>query len=501
MWPIPIYWDGKRYRPTVAGMDYSCGVAALIARVAAEQKALGAPPAQWEAFNEPDARRSYNGTLRAACRGPRNSCGASYPTLCGPRVGAECGPLQAAWLYTTVASALRAQRIPGKVAAGTFSKTGSYADAYMRQLIGTLHARPAVISFHDYVDPTANSTAVAHAFAVRLSKEFGKRFELWITESGVYLSEPTLLPREGGSSRSHGCEFGTSRQPGLVSLGRCIDGNSRAQAAGAASFKHRLAQLGSYGGVRITELFRSSGTPVCSMHKERRAPATARSSPGPAAQATRIAIADRSADSQPDRRHPPPPPRVASRVHGEMAVFAQRVQFRRILGIRASGCEYRLPVVDVSRGFAAVLAAAAGGQKPRRVRRRDHREGSQVRGRRDHREGSQVREPRGRPCAHSRRWGAPGPCVSPRNRADLDHTACSRYMTTTPTGTATSTTTVVTAASTTILARRVQRASRVRTTTTPAERRPSIGTRCWAMSAHRPAAPSKQSYTQLRAAP
>lgn len=255
MWPIPIYWNGKHYRPTAAGMDYSCGVAALTARVAAEQKALRAPPAQWEAFNEPDARRSYNGTLRGACRGPRNSCGASYRTLCGPRLGAQCGPLQAAWLYTRVASALRAQHIPGKVAAGTFSKVGSYADSYMRQLTGTLHARPTVISFHDYIDPTANSTAVAHAFAVHLSSEFGKRFELWITESGVNLSEPTRLPREGGSSMAHGCEFGTSHEPRLVGLGRCVDGNSRAQAAGAVSFKHRLARFGSYRGVRITELF------------------------------------------------------------------------------------------------------------------------------------------------------------------------------------------------------------------------------------------------------
>lgn len=255
MWPIPIYWDGKRYRPTAAGMSYGCGVAALVARVAAEQKALGAPPVQWEAFNEPDARRSYNGTLRGACGGTRNSCAGSYRTLCGPRVGAECGPLQAAWLYTRVAAALRAQRVPGKVAAGTFSKVGSYADAYMRQLNGTLRARPAVISFHDYVDPTANSTAVAHNFAVRLSRQFGKRFELWITESGVYLGEYAPLPQAGGSSRSHGCEFGISDAPGLVGLGRCIEGNSRAQAAGAVSFKHRLAQLGSYRGVRITELF------------------------------------------------------------------------------------------------------------------------------------------------------------------------------------------------------------------------------------------------------
>ena len=255
MWPIPIYWDGKHYRPTAAGMDYSCGVSALVARVAAEQKALGAPPAQWEAFNEPDARRSYNGALRGACRGSGSSCGGSYRTLCGPRVGAECGPLQAAWLYTRVASTLRAQRIAGKVAAGTFSKAGSYANGYMRQLIRTLHTRPAVISFHDYIDPTANGTAVAHGFAVHMYREFGKRFELWITESGVNLGEPTRLPREGGSSSAHGCEFGTGHAPRLVGLGRCVDGNSRAQAAGAVSFKRRLAQLGSYRGVRITELF------------------------------------------------------------------------------------------------------------------------------------------------------------------------------------------------------------------------------------------------------
>lgn len=255
MWPIPIYWNGTRYSPTVAGMDYSCGVTALVGRVAGEQRALGAPPAQWEAFNEPDARRSYNGTLTGACRGTSNGCGASYGALCGPRVGAECGPLQAAWLYTTAISELRAQHIPGKVAAGTFTKAGSYADGYLHQLIGTLHTRPAVISFHDYIDPTANSTAVAHDFAVRLYRKFGKHFELWITESGVYLGEWAPLPPEGGSSRVHGCEFGTNRAQGLQGLGRCIDGNQRAQAAGAASFKHQLAQRGSYRGVRITELF------------------------------------------------------------------------------------------------------------------------------------------------------------------------------------------------------------------------------------------------------
>jgi hypothetical protein len=255
LWPIPIYWDGKRYRATVAGMDYRCGVAALVARVASEQRALGAPPAQWEAFNEPDARRSYNGTLQGACRGTHNGCKGSYRALCAPRVRAQCGPLQAASLYAAFVTSMRVSRIAGKVAAGTFTRAGAYAVGYLHQLLGTLHTRPAVISFHDYIDPTADSTALAHDFAVRLYRNFGKRFELWITESGVYLGEWAPLPRAGGSSRAHGCEFGTNRAPGLQGLGRCINGNERAQAAGAANFKYHLAQRGSYRGVRITELF------------------------------------------------------------------------------------------------------------------------------------------------------------------------------------------------------------------------------------------------------
>jgi hypothetical protein len=254
-WPIPIYWTGKRYSPTVAGMDYSCGVSALIARVAGVQRAIGAPPAEWEAFNEPDARASYNGALRGVCGGERTNCGGRYQASCGPRVGSECGPLQAAWLYTRFASELRSERIRGKVAAGTFTWAGPYADGYMHQLIDTLHTRPAVISFHDYIDPTADSTVLAHDLAVRLYGRFGKHFELWITESGVYLGEFAPLPRDGGSSSAHGCEFGTNRAPGLKGLGRCIDGNRRAQAAGAASFRYRLSPGGSYRGVRITELF------------------------------------------------------------------------------------------------------------------------------------------------------------------------------------------------------------------------------------------------------
>ena len=58
----------------------------------------------------------------------------------------------------------------------------------------------------------------------------------------------------------------------------------------------------------------------------------------------------------------------------------------------------------------------------------------------------------------------------------FDHNACSRYMSAATAGTATST--VVTAASTAVRARRVHRASRVRASSTPAERGASSGARC-----------------------
>lgn len=254
-WPIPVHWTGRRYDLTLAGLDYRCGVSQLVARVAAEEKALHAPVAQWETLDEPDARKAYNGSLNGACTSGNSSCAGRYRALCAPAVGTRCGPLEAAWLYMELLHQVRVQHVGGKVAALAVTNPGPYAYSYLLELISTLRTRPAVISFHDYIDPTADGTSLAHSFATRLSREWGGRFELWITESGVYLSETVALPPSGGSSSAHGCEFGPANARGLRGLGRCVDGNARAQAAGAADFKFRLAQLGGNGAVRITELF------------------------------------------------------------------------------------------------------------------------------------------------------------------------------------------------------------------------------------------------------
>ncbi len=254
-WPIPMYWNGHGYSRTVAGEGYRCGISALIKAVRTEQQSAGAPPAEWETFNEPDARRSYNGRLNGACGTASSSCRGRYRALCASSVGNQCGPLEAAWLYVELTHQLTAAHVGGKVAAMAATRPGTWTNGYLHALIDYLRVRPAVLSFHDYIDPTSNGAGLAHNFAMSLEKRWGGRFELWITESGVYLSEWAKLPPTGGSSRAHGCEFGTNHDRHLQGLGRCVDGNARAQAAGANDFKNHLAQDGSYRNARITELF------------------------------------------------------------------------------------------------------------------------------------------------------------------------------------------------------------------------------------------------------
>ena len=93
-WPIPVYWDGHHYRQTVAGQTFKCGVTALIKAVQHEQRAGHGHTADWETFNEPDARKSYNGTLKGACNSSNSQCRARYTKLCAPVVKNQCGPLR-----------------------------------------------------------------------------------------------------------------------------------------------------------------------------------------------------------------------------------------------------------------------------------------------------------------------------------------------------------------------------------------------------------------------
>jgi hypothetical protein len=253
--PIPMYWDGHDYRQTIAGQSYKCGVTALVKAVVNEQRAGHGRAVDWEAFDEPDARTAYNGTLKGACKSGSSPCRARYTTLCAPVVKSECGPLEAANLYVELSRDLKAAHAGGKVAALTVTHPGSYASDYVQELIKYLRVRPGVLSFHDYIDPTSNGADLSHSLAVSLEKKYGGKFELWITESGIYLSEFAKLPASGGSNQRRGCQFGTNHAHGLTGLGRCVDGNAKAQAAGADDFKNRLAANGSYRNAKITELF------------------------------------------------------------------------------------------------------------------------------------------------------------------------------------------------------------------------------------------------------
>ena len=135
------------------------------------------------------------------------------------------------------------------------TRPGVYASGYLQELITYLRVRPGVLSFHDYIDPTSNGADLSRGFATSLEKKYRGKFELWITESGIYLSEYAKLPATGGSNSARGCQFGTNDAPGTQGLGQCVNGNIQAQTAGADDFKNRLAKSGSYRNAKITELF------------------------------------------------------------------------------------------------------------------------------------------------------------------------------------------------------------------------------------------------------
>lgn len=103
-YPVPGYGDrsGLFAGVTTAGYDYYCGVFGVIGWMRAM---LGArAPTEWEVFNEPDGRSSYNGDLRDGCIVNR-SCGTPtavdynhFGYLCGRRYS-SCGALEAAELW------------------------------------------------------------------------------------------------------------------------------------------------------------------------------------------------------------------------------------------------------------------------------------------------------------------------------------------------------------------------------------------------------------------
>jgi hypothetical protein len=236
-YPQPGYGEGSRpfAGVTAAGRDYYCGVLGVMSWLRADLRGLA--PTHWEAFNEPDAYRSY----------------------AGPH-----GVLEAAELWELAQSA--GERVGSEqVAALSITDPQSgYAADYIRQLAGGsvcaagLEPFPIACEFprywavHDYADPTAGGTADLQAFEdtlsvlTRRSRLLDDPLAVWVTESAV---EPGL---QTDADRNHGGCAG-SEPDNRGSLGACVDDSLAAQRRGARAWRS-LARV-SAPGVRTTQLY------------------------------------------------------------------------------------------------------------------------------------------------------------------------------------------------------------------------------------------------------
>lgn len=242
---------------TVAGEDYSCGALGLIYLV---HKA-GLPVAEWEAWNEPDGSPAYNGALVDACGSLPNNCAGVYDAgsgLCGATTYTQCGPLEAAGLYSRLEAALaRSQSQYGwpipPVAAGTTSWPSiGYFSAYLHQVTTVVGTWPAIVSFHAYADTTIGQAAQSNAFTKAIYNSYATAGQaqptVWITESGVVLTDGDR------SYNGHSITCDNGEPDDQYALGACVDMNATAQQAGANEFLS-LAGNGAYAAGQISQVY------------------------------------------------------------------------------------------------------------------------------------------------------------------------------------------------------------------------------------------------------
>ena len=269
--PDPSYGgpSGPYVAWTNAGLDYACGVQAIMRGIGAQ--GLGTNPVtDWEAWNEPNGATVFNGSLDNECNTNPDPCGGLYEPaggfLCGSDY-ANCGPLEAAELWELAEYEYEAT-LPNngfEIAALTLSDAGNsvYEDAYISQ-VGDMNACssgyycaayfPTVFSAHDYGDPSS-AVASAHSeissFTSNLYSHYSQLYlTVWITEAGTDLNYSAT----SDGNRSSGCDDGEADHlngAGLWTFGGCVDHNPSAQATGAQSFLN----LGNYGnGWDITQV-------------------------------------------------------------------------------------------------------------------------------------------------------------------------------------------------------------------------------------------------------
>jgi hypothetical protein len=254
--------------------DYYCGVKGILNGIAAHLPAAKWPH-QWEAWNEPNGGCTYlhdecspaicaqineAATYADPVRGEL-TCSATGQGHSSCAVGSNAGGAAKAaclWIVADNTITQTSGHQGDTVAAGTFSwpSTG-YLAPYVA-LLASQGYRPPIYSVHDYGDATASGwlggsrTDQLRAFDTALAQVTdaagGAARELWITESGVDLTD---RDRRYGNFDSIPCAGGSSATLPNT-LGACVNANGDAQARSAQGF-FDLQRVG--GGPPVTALY------------------------------------------------------------------------------------------------------------------------------------------------------------------------------------------------------------------------------------------------------
>lgn len=269
----PAPGDAGEPDPTTAAgrWAYYCGIRGILNGIAAHLPQRKWPH-QWEAWNEPNGGCTYlnddcSPSVCAQINQPASnfdSSGNDYTCSATGRDDASCavgedvgGAAKAAclWIEARNTVVLYPGHAGDEVAAGSFSFPST---GYLASYVGLLNNQgyhPGTWAVHDYGDPTASGwlgrpvAAQLQAFAAALgSQTAGIRNQLWVTESGVLLTD---RDRTYPGFASIPC---ASTSPAVApnTLGACINGNENAQITSAEAFFH-LADV--TGGPPVTALY------------------------------------------------------------------------------------------------------------------------------------------------------------------------------------------------------------------------------------------------------
>jgi hypothetical protein len=257
---------------TTAGRwAYHCGVRGILNAIAAHLP-QNEWPHRWESWNEPNGGCTYlnNHCTPAVCaqiNQPASNFDASsnsYTCSATGRDDTSCaagadagGAAKAACLWIEARNTI--VQYPGhvgdEVAAGSFSFPSTGYLAPYAGLLDSQGYHPGTWAVHDYGDPTASGW-LGHPVARQLQGfdatlgrlTAGIRSQVWVTESGVLLTD---RDRTYGGADSIPCGSASPAVPPNT-LGACVNGNESAQITSAEAFFDLDAVTG---GPSVTALY------------------------------------------------------------------------------------------------------------------------------------------------------------------------------------------------------------------------------------------------------